>query len=153
VSLALEQRTLRRIRALEDEGVRPFAWWPRVSVPAMALGAALAAVVLVRVVTTEDAGAPRGPAVTPRPQVAAETPRAAGPAKPSVAVAGSKRSPRAVASVPKDPPPELAAAPELFVDLPMLRHLEKLEHFDAILATGLDDAPANGDGGQDRSNG
>ena len=50
-------------------------------------------------------------------------------------------------SVPSEPPPDLAARPDLFVDLPMLRNLERLEHFEAIQTTTLE--------GQDgeRSNG
>ena len=33
---------------------------------------------------------------------------------------------------PAEPPPELAAAPELFMNLPIIRNMEKLEHFEAI---------------------
>ena len=49
--------------------------------------------------------------------------------------------------VPSEPPPDLAARPDLFVDLPMLRNLDRLEHFEAIQTTTLE--------GQDgeRSNG
>jgi hypothetical protein len=62
--------------------------------------------------------------------------------------------PRAVARrakerVPDEPPAELASRPELFVDLPMLRDMDKLQHFDSI-ATMEDDVideappPSNG---------
>jgi len=54
---------------------------------------------------------------------------------------------------PAEPPPALAAAPELFVNLPILRHLEKLEHFEAIQTTTLDDEPATPGGDESRSNG
>jgi hypothetical protein len=37
--------------------------------------------------------------------------------------------------VPSDPPPELTARPDLFVDLPILRNLERLEHFESIQTT------------------
>ena len=49
--------------------------------------------------------------------------------------------------MPSEPPPDLAARPDLFVDLPMLRNLDRLEHFEAIQTTTLE--------GQDgeRSNG
>jgi predicted anti-sigma-YlaC factor YlaD len=43
--------------------------------------------------------------------------------------------------VPDEPPPELASRPDLFVDLPILRDLEKLRHYDSI-ATMEDDDPA-----------
>jgi hypothetical protein len=41
-------------------------------------------------------------------------------------------------TLPDDPPAELAARPDLFVNLPMLRNLDKLQHFDAIQTTTLD---------------
>jgi hypothetical protein len=43
-----------------------------------------------------------------------------------VAVAAAEIAP------PTEPPPDLAAAPELFMNLPIIRNMEKLEHFEAI---------------------
>ena len=60
--------------------------------------------------------------------------------------ADARDGPQATATVPAEPPPELAAAPELFVDLPLLRNMEKLEHFETIRTTTLDD-------GEEQSNG
>jgi anti-sigma factor RsiW len=61
--------------------------------------------------------------------------------------------PAEVHAVPSDPPPELAARPELFVDLPILRHMEKLEHLEAIRATAVDDNSTPGTEEGERSNG
>jgi hypothetical protein len=44
---------------------------------------------------------------------------------------------------PSEPPPELAAAPDLFMDMPLLKNIEKVEHFESIRTTTLD-----GDGGE-----
>jgi hypothetical protein len=55
-----------------------------------------------------------------------------------VAGAACERPARSVPP-PSEPPAELAAAPDLFVDLPILRNMEKLEHFEAISTTTLDD--------------
>ena len=41
-----------------------------------------------------------------------------------------------------DLPAVLARTPDLFMDLPILRHLEKLEHYESIQTTTLDEAPA-----------
>jgi hypothetical protein len=153
VSLALEQSTLRRIRALDGEraGRGISAWWIRPSVPVFALAAALVAVVVIRFVTVPT-GAPFGGGTAAR-RPDARTARTATSGKPS-ALAARKRSPETrLANVPKDPPPKLASAPDLFVDLPMLRHFDKLEHFDAIRMTTVDDVPEMPDGGEDRSNG
>ena len=53
---------------------------------------------------------------------------------------------RVAKNIPAEPPPELAAAPELFMELPILRNLEKLEHFEAIRTTTLDDGGAQSNG-------
>jgi hypothetical protein len=39
------------------------------------------------------------------------------------------------------------------MDLPILRNLDKLQHFEAIQTTDLDDEPATPDGGPEPSNG
>src|SRR5207247_510823 len=66
--------------------------------------------------------------------------------KPPLVASRERGGPQATATVPAEPPPELAAAPELFVDLPLLRNMEKLEHFETIRTTTLDD-------GEEQSNG
>src|SRR5262249_13338133 len=110
-------------------------------VPALAA----AAVVLIAVMATFRAPAP---ARREGDQMAAQAPRHAAEAGPRQAKTVPP-APRAVArvehdatvpvtaSMPRDVPWELAAAPELFMDLPLLRNMEKLQHYDAILnATG-----------------
>jgi hypothetical protein len=49
--------------------------------------------------------------------------------------------------VPSDPPAELAARPDLFVNLPLLRNFDKLQHYDAIQTGTLEGQQG------DRSNG
>ena len=39
---------------------------------------------------------------------------------------------------PGEPPPELAARPDLFVNLPLLRNLDKLQHYEAIQTISVD---------------
>jgi hypothetical protein len=75
----------------------------------------------------------------------AERPRVATPAPAAVAKAGTDApvvARRAKARAPIDPPAELASRPDLFVDLPMLRELDKMQHFDSIAT--MEDA----DGGE-----
>jgi hypothetical protein len=52
-----------------------------------------------------------------------------------------------------EPPPDLAAAPEKFMNLPILRNMEKLEHFEAIQTTTLDDESGSPPGKEPPSNG
>jgi anti-sigma factor RsiW len=136
VPARLEQDVMRRIRALATEsdarGTSVSRWF-RVVMPAIAAGAVAAATVLgLRTVTDRE------------PTVRTTAP---------VAVATRESTPptghRAKTRVPAEPPAELASRPELFVDLPMLRNMDKLQHFDSI-ATMDDDptdavpAPSNG---------
>jgi hypothetical protein len=53
--------------------------------------------------------------------------------------------------VPEEPPAELASRPDLFVDLPILDNLEKMEHFDAIAT--MEDADPTGSDTPEPSNG
>src|SRR6185436_11329129 len=85
-----------------------------------------------------------------------------GPALAATAVVGiavvglrSGQSPavaRRAKRAPVDPPAALASRPDLFVDLPMLRELDKLQHFDSI-ATMEDNDPTAPDGEPSPSNG
>jgi hypothetical protein len=151
----LEQATLRAVRlaAAAEEEARGRAWWRTPALAGLAVAAALAA---VAVGVRRYADGPAGPAGAPlevaRPveqrPATAPTPAPSPPARTVVA-----RRPAPPAEPPKQPPPELAARPELFVELPILRHMEKLDHLEAIQATALDGAPIPGAGERERSSG
>ena len=134
VPARVEQVTMRRVRGEATiEGERGNVWttlrvrWLGWAVPAFA-----AAAVLAIALTSTLKSRPLAPGVTVRdgavhsakdatPQAVARAPREAG----QVAGPGSGR--------------DLALTPDLFVDLPILRNLEKLQHFDTIRTTTLDD--------------
>src|SRR5689334_17416801 len=102
--------------------------WLRRGVPAIAATAVVAlAVVGVR---SSEVTAPAAPTKV----VVAERARVAPPAAPPVVAKAETGAPvvarRAKSRVPVDPPAELASRPDLFVDLPMLRELDKMQHFD-----------------------
>jgi len=148
VSPQLEQATLRRVRveAAEVAGRQSGAgtlrsWVFGLSIPAFAA----AVVVVVAVMATMRAPQPAHKAANevvaqaPRPtgDSGAHQARTAAPTSRVVARAARDTAVPVTASLPADVPPELAAAPELFMELPLLRNLEKLQHYDAILhATG-----------------
>jgi anti-sigma factor RsiW len=124
VSTSLERAVARRVRH-EGGDVSPARrapWW--LGVPAVAAAAVLA----LSVRGTRLSGDAPATASSPARQLAE--------APPAMQLAKRHRAPGAV---PRDPPPDLAARPDLFVDLPMLRDLERLEHFDAIQTTTLKD--------------
>ena len=145
VPSALEQATLRRVRLLAAEETEPAsrpAWW-RLPVPAVAVAGVAALALAVglwrsapaptgsppeRLASREDTAEPRGMA-------------AASVARPPVAAAERAARPRS--EPPPEPPAELAAAPDLVMDMPLLKNLEKVEHFESIHTTTLD-----GDGGE-----
>jgi len=142
----LEQATFRRVRLLaaaEAERAATRAWWMRLRLPALGFATAVVATVAV--------GLMRGSGdrpLAPRPgdggrRVVAQAPTKD---KPPLVASRERGDPKATATVPAEPPPELAAAPELFMDLPLLRNMEKLEHFETIRTTTLDD-------GEEQSNG
>ena len=147
VPAPLEQETLRRVRiaaAEEAEQLAARRWWWRLRVPAVAV-TALAALVLV-VLGHDEVGqkaAPEAPTVvaakSPEPKLAREHGDV-----PAAAVAEAP-APAVVAQAPERPPEELPTAltarPDLFMDLPILRNLEKLEHFEQIETTTLDGQP------------
>ncbi len=156
VPARLEQDTLRRVRlaVAEDppEGPRRLARWLGLTVPALAATAALVLAVRMAGPPAEPAreSAAPGAQVTRPPSPAAAPPvRVARPATPSAPAARpapsapparpAPRHRRAEPTVPSEPPPELAARPDLFVNLPILRNLERLEHYDAIQTTTVDD--------------
>jgi hypothetical protein len=132
-----------RIAAAEEaEQLAARRWWWQLRVPAVAV-TALAALVLV-VVGQSGVGQ----------RATREAPMevAAGSAEPKPArerrdapAAEVAEAPAAVAEAPETPPEELPAAlttrPDLFIDLPILRNLDKLEHFEQIETTTLDGQP------------
>lgn len=148
VPVLLEQETLRRVRiaaAEEAELVAASRWWMRLRVPAVAL-TALAALVLVIVghneVGQREAEVARIPAAEAKP--AAENLARAHTTRTEDRVAAAS-APAAVAEgpekAPDGPPPALAARPDLFMELPILRNMEKLEHFEQIETTTVDGQP------------
>ncbi len=144
VSARLEQATLRRVRlAAADEAERaPASRW-RLWLPLPAFALATAAVLVLAIGIVRRAGeVPGPPAVRPAPKVDAQAPP-------------SPLSPprRIVKALPAEPPAKLAEAPELFVDMPIIRNLDKMTHFEAIQTTTLDDEPATPDGQEPPSNG
>ena len=137
----LEQAVARRVRTVDAApAARRVPWW--LGVPALAGAAVLALAVRGTGLRTVGPSA-TGPgqdqmmiAVLPTVDPATDPHR--------VQRALRRRPP---GGVPSEPPPDLTARPDLFVDLPMLRNLDRLEHFEAIQTTTLE--------GQDgeRSNG
>jgi putative zinc finger protein len=134
----LEQEVLRRVRRLADDdaargwrGLGPS--WVRGLVPAVAT---LAMVVLAVVLTRDgERGAP-APGAPPRKAATADRSFA-----------------RRRSSPPSEPPTALASQPDLFVDMPIVRNLDKLEHFDAIAGTSMDDDDGDGAPDDPASNG
>ena len=147
VSARLEQATLRRVRlAAADEAERaPASRWARwLPLPAFALATAAVLVLAIGIVR-RTGQVPSAPAVR-APRVDA---RGVAQAPPSLL-----RPPRRFAEAPPaEPPAKLAEAPDLFVDMPIIRNLDKMTHFDAIQTTTLDDEPATPDGQEPPSNG
>ena len=127
----LEQDTLRRVRlaaADDDAPERLGVWrWLRVGAPALAG----AAVLLLAVRAVQPPAEP----ASAKPLAAHGASKRAAPA-PGTAQPATRR--RATGNVPSQPPPELAARPDLFVNLPVLRNMEKLQHYEAIQTTTLD---------------
>jgi hypothetical protein len=120
--------------------------WP-LAVPAMAAAAMLA--LATRFIATAPDTTRSAPAAPP--QVAG------GPASqipaPAVAANRAAREPAAPAQVanaddqlPDDLPPELIEHPELFLRLPVVRRLEKLEHFEEVRQRTPDEGGNSPDG-------
>jgi anti-sigma factor RsiW len=137
VPARLEQEVLRRVRVLASEGAERapgyrLAQWLAGIAPGLAATAVVVVAVLgVRANRNADVVGTTSVAVT-------HTPAPARPAR--VAAARHVKS-----RVPDEPPAELASRPDLFVDLPILRDLDKLQHFDSIATMEEDDpsTPAN----------
>jgi anti-sigma factor RsiW len=153
VSERLEQATLRAVRVAAADEAEKVPWW-RGWLPLPAVAVATVAVAVLAFGVLRFAGDQRPPAgVAPRPGTRDE--RLARTSPPHAASRAPSRAPRGGGTVdlPGEPPPELAAAPDKFMNLPILRNLDKLQHFEAIQTTDLDDEPATPDGGPEPSNG
>jgi len=136
----LEQDTLRRVRlAADDADPRPpraVGRWLLIGAPALAATAALALALYGGVppeTAQPPAAKPVGVAAAKQGAAPAQVAQKAAPRPAAQQPASRKRR-----DVPGDPPAELAARPDLFVNLPMLRNLDKLQHFEAIKTTTLD---------------
>lgn len=151
VSTALEQTTLRRVRleaAAEEERAAQRWWRSWLQVPAVALATAAMAILAFGILRYSTGVS--GPTAVSRPTGNQGERVARAPAAPRAHTAPA--APKAV-EPPSEPPSELTAAPDKFMDLHILRNLEKLEHFDAIRMTTLDDEPATPGGEAEPSNG
>jgi hypothetical protein len=121
-------------------------WWRWLPIPTVAVAAAALLLVVF--------GRQREDAESPAPTVLAERPAADAEEAPG-AVASRSRVVKVEpppAAAPAEPPPALVEAPDLFVELPILRNMEKLENFEAIYTT-LDGAEGSPDGQRERSSG
>jgi len=146
----LEQDTLRRVRiaaAEEEEAAGRSSWWRAVRLPAVVLASAV--VLALAIGITRDGGEMRLPERADEPRRERSTPAPAADA-PAARVAAARP---VISPPPQDLPPALAARPDLFVELPILRNLEKLENFEAIRTTTFDDEPNAPDGAEEHSNG
>jgi anti-sigma factor RsiW len=155
VPARLEQATLRAVRlAAAAEEERRSRWWRMPALSTLAVAAGLAAVAAgLRQYSDGPVVPAPAPAAAPAPvQVAKPVEKEAAPVQ-----VPAKQETTVVARpqpiVPAEPPAELAARPELFVDLPILRHMEKLEHLEAIESTALDGGTTPGTDEGERSSG
>jgi len=138
LSARLEQDTLRRVRLAADDVPERAGFWRWLGMGAPALAGAAVLLLAVRAVVPPEE--PASPPTRSKQLAASGRSRATAPAP-----ATARR--RATGSVPSEPPPELVANPDLFVNLPVLRNMEKLQHYEAIQTTTLDeqhDGPSNG---------
>jgi anti-sigma factor RsiW len=142
VPLALEAATLRRVRmtAADEAEAAARRWWGWLPVPLLAAAGASAVALVIATRPGDVADSPSGPAPAAEPPRIARAPappaptaaeRGRGAPEPGRDVAGPAELATA-ATPPAEPPPDLAAAPELFMNLPIIRNMEKLEHFEAI---------------------
>jgi predicted anti-sigma-YlaC factor YlaD len=131
VPALVEAATIRRMRiAAAEEREGKGRRWGWLSTPVLA---AAGVVALALAINLRPGGEPGPVRPAPAPdsharQVArlSEPMPEAAPQREAAAVATAEVAP------PTEPPPDLAAAPELFMNLPIIRNMEKLEHFEAI---------------------
>jgi hypothetical protein len=150
----LEQAAVRAMRhaAAVEEEASERRWWRMPALSVLAVAASLAA---VAVGLRRYAEEPSPPAATPLTVARPVAPRPApSPAKAPPELERAEVARGQVSSEPpSEPPPELAARPDLFVELPILRHMEKLEHLEAIQATSVGDGAVPSGAEGERSSG
>jgi hypothetical protein len=144
----LAQVTLRNARLAEAEVTKSRRRWLGVAVPALAATAVLVVAARLSLQDTGPAPAPAPAAPTravtaPPARVPARVAERAPAPAPSPAPASPQRR-RVARGVPSEPPPELAARPDLFVNLPLLRNLDKVQHYEAIQTIAVDGAQSSG---------
>ena len=131
----LAEATLRRVRAeVVDERAPRGAWWWM----AAPLAAGLAGVVMWHAWPA---------AVVPPQQQAAMSPKE--PAATAPKQVASKAAPAATAGEAADaaePPPQIAQSLDLYLDMPILENMEKLQNYDAIRTVDVTDGENGGDG-------
>jgi len=142
VHAGIEARTMRRVHDVLDTERRRRPWqllarW----LPAPALAAVAAAVIVSWWPAT-----PESPSLVPgRPMASREVP-ADGPGQRLARVggsnepagAGTRRAEAVAESAREAPPAELAGALDMFLELPILEHMEKLQNFETIYTTEVD---------------
>jgi Putative zinc-finger len=144
----LEQVTLRNARLAEAEATKTRRRWLGIAVPALAATAVVVVAARLSLQDTEPVPAPAPAAPTrvltapPSRAPGRVAERAPAPA-PSASPAAPQRR-RVARGVPSQPPPELAARPDLFVNLPLLRNLDKVQHYEAIQTIAVDGAQSSG---------
>lgn len=130
---------LEREAAVEPVGRRPWVRAAQWGLPALAAAAAVAIVLRSTLVPpagdTPERFDPAPIAIAPDPAPVPEPPArvADAPApKPAPAEVASVPGTDLADVAPEDLPPELLEQPEFFLRLPVVRRLEKLEHFDQV---------------------
>jgi len=150
----LEQVTLRRVRLADGaEAPQRRRRWLDFALPALAATAVLVVAVRLSLQVGGQVGgqegsqegrrkdgrvvsAPAAPARAPSAEPQRLAARTSTPAPTAAASAGAPR--RAARVLPTEPPPELTARPDLFVNLRLLRNLDKLQHYEAIQTISVD---------------
>jgi anti-sigma factor RsiW len=102
----------------------------QLAVPALAAAAVLALV--ARSLVTSPTTAPSAPAAAKQVAAAPARKAPAGAANQAAPPAEPAQVANADNQLPEDLPPELVEHPELFLRLPVVRRLEKLEHFEEV---------------------
>jgi anti-sigma factor RsiW len=143
----LEQATLRRVRAAlvgDEDGMGGRAWMRGV----WWMSAPLAATVVLALVWRFDPGTtpPAEELVHGAPSMHPGTPQATAVARVNEARGAGEQVASASAERPGAPPPQLAETLDLYLDLPLLENLEKLQNFEAIRTVDLSGGEDPGDG-------
>jgi putative zinc finger protein len=135
VPSGLAEATLRRVRAeVADADAPRGAWWWM----AAPLAAGLAGVVIWHT----------WPAAVIPPQRPATASRKTEPAPAAPNQVASKAAPAPAASGPAEaePPPQVAQSLDLYLDMPILENMEKLQNYDAIRTVDVGEGENGGDG-------